>query len=441
MCEEGMREWRIFVRMEKKTVERYIEAQRLLEKDGKVLVALSGGADSVALLLMLQELGYACEAAHCNFRLRGAESDRDEEFVRRLCRECEVPLHVTCFNTQEYASSHRLSIEMAARELRYTWFEQVRKEIGAQAVAVAHHADDSIETFLLNLLRGTGINGLRGIRPRNGYVVRPLLCLDRADIVRYLKRKGQSYVTDSTNLQDEYMRNKIRLRLLPLMEEINPSARRCLLGTAARLDEAAAIYNVCIEEAKRRVCDGEGIRIDALFDEVSPQTVLFETLHPLGFNKAQVDDIFRACTGQPGRMFEAGDWCVVKDRDRLLVQKKEGANASHPPRLKWTEYPYDASFVIPRDTYRACFDTDKLRGGFSLRLWRPGDVFVPFGMKGKKKISDYLTDRKYSLFRKRCQWVLCCGGDIIWLVGERTDNRFKVDGQTRRVTVIEWIKE
>ncbi len=132
---------------------------------------------------------------------------------------------------------------------------------------------------------------------------------------------------------------------------------------------------------------------------------------------------------------------MVKDRDRLLVQKKEGANASHPPRLKWTEYPYDASFVIPRDTYRACFDTDKLRGGFSLRLWRPGDVFVPFGMKGKKKISDYLTDRKYSLFRKRCQWVLCCGGDIIWLVGERTDNRFKVDGQTRRVTVIEWIKE
>ena len=427
--------------MEKETVKRYIAAQRLLETDGRVLVALSGGADSVALLLMLQELGYVCEAAHCNFHLRGAESDRDETFVRRLCREREVILHVNHFNTKEYASAHRLSIEMAARELRYAWFEQVRQETGVQAVAVAHHADDSIETFLLNLLRGTGINGLRGIRPRNGYVVRPLLCLGRADIVRYLERKGQAYVTDSTNLQDEYMRNKIRLRLLPLMEEINPSVRRCLLGTAVRLDEAAAIYNKGVDEAKLRVRTDDGIRIDALLKEVSPQTVLFEILHPLGFNKTQTDDIFHACTGQPGRMFETAEWYVVKDRDRLLVQKKEETDTPHPPRLKWTEYPYDDSFVIPRETYKACFDADKLCGEFSLRLWRVGDVFVPFGMKGKKKVSDYLTDRKYSLPQKRRQWVLCCGDDIIWLVGERADNRFRIDGQTRRVTIVEWIKE
>ena len=185
----------------------------------------------------------------------------------------------------------------------------------------------------------------------------------------------------------------------------------------------------------------EGIRIEALLKETSPQTILFEILHPLGFNKAQTEDIFRACTGQSGRVFESRDWCVVKDRKLLLVQQKRKADDVRP-LLKVTEYPYDERFVIPREKHRACFDTDKLRGGLYLRLWEPGDVFVPFGMKGKKTISDYLTDRKYSLLQKRRQWVLCCGDDVVWLVGERTDNRYRVvDGQTRRVTVVEWIKE
>lgn len=426
--------------MELKTVEQYIETKRLLTREGVVLVALSGGADSVALLLMLQELGYGCEAAHCNFHLRGEESDRDEAFVRRLCKERQVPLHVTHFDTKQYAAAHRLSIEMAARELRYTWFEQLRQETGAQAIAVAHHMDDNIETFLLNLLRGTGINGLRGIRPRNGYVVRPLLCLSRTDILRYLEEKGQTYVTDSTNLQDEYKRNKIRLRLLPLMEEINPSARRSLFSTMDHLDDAAAIYNKGIEAACRRVRVGEGIAIAALLKEISPQTVLFEVLHPLGFNQAQVADIFRACTGQPGRVFEAEGWWVVKDRDRLLVQRKEETERT-VPKFEITECPYDEGFVIPREKHKACFDTDKLRGELHLRLWQLGDVFVPFGMTGKKTIGDYLTDRKFSLLQKRRQWVLCCGDDIVWLVGERTDNRYRVDGKTRRVTVVEWIKE
>lgn len=426
--------------MELKIVEQYIETKRLLTRKGVVLVALSGGADSVALLLMLQELGYGCEAAHCNFHLRGAESDRDEAFVRRLCQERQVSLHVTHFDTKEYAASHRLSVEMAARELRYTWFERLRQETGAQAIAVAHHADDSLETFLLNLLRGTGINGLRGIRPRNGYVVRPLLCLKRTDILRYLKRRGQSYVIDSTNLQDEYMRNKIRLHLLPLMEEINSSARRSLLTAMEHLDEAAVIYNKSIEAACRRVRTGEGIVIATLLKEISPQTVLFEILHPLGFNQAQVASIFRACTGQPGKTFESEGWWVVKDRDRLLIQRKEEADLVCP-RLEITECPYDGRFIIPHEKHKACFDTDKLRGELHLRLWKPGDVFVPFGMTGKKTIGDYLTDRKYSLLQKRRQWVLCCGDDIVWLVGERTDNRYRVDGKTCRVTVVEWIKE
>lgn len=426
--------------MEKKVVERYIETKRLLVKEDVVVVALSGGADSVALLLLLQELGYVCEAAHCNFHLRGTESDRDEDFVRRLCQERQVALHVTHFDTMEYAASHRLSIEMAARELRYAWFEKLRKDLNAQAVAVAHHADDSMETFLLNLLRGTGINGLRGIRPRNGYIVRPLLCLSRTDILRYLERKGQTYVTDSTNLQDEYTRNKIRLHLLPLMEEINPTARRNLLNTIAHLDEAATIYNAGIDEARQRVQTEAGVRIEALLKEASPRTILFEILYPLGFNKAQVEEIFRACAGQSGKVFESEAWSVVKDREMLLIQRKEEGHGARP-RLKITEHPYNEDFVIPREKHKACFDADKLCGELHLRLWKPGDVFVPFGMKGKKTVGDYLTDRKYSLLQKQRQWVLCCDDAIVWLVGERTDNRYRVDEQTRRVTVVEWIKE
>ena len=253
--------------MEKKQVAQYIAHEHLLEPDGKVIVALSGGADSVALLLLLGELGYTCEAAHCNFHLRGEESDRDERFVRHLCEERHIPLHVVHFDTARHAAGQHVSIEMAARELRYTWFEELRRKLDAQAIAVAHHADDSIETFLLNLMRGTGINGLRGIRPRNGHIVRPLLCLNREDILRYLEHCGQTYVTDSTNLQDEYTRNKIRLNLLPLMQEINPSVRQAFLRTAAHLDEAATLYNIGIAEAKERVLLPEGIRIDALLEE------------------------------------------------------------------------------------------------------------------------------------------------------------------------------
>ena len=423
----------IFADMEEKKVYRYIEEEQLFGPEDRILVALSGGADSVALLRMLCLSSYHCEAAHCNFHLRGEESDRDERFVRRLCKELQVPLHVAHFNTAEEAAVRHISIEMAARELRYAWFEEVKKECGAAVVAVAHHADDSVETFLLNLIRGTGINGLRGIRPKNGHIVRPLLCLSRGEIVAYLQRLGQPFVTDSTNLQDEYTRNKIRLNLLPMLEEINPSVKTGILQTARHLDDAACIYKKGIEEARRRVQMPEGIRIDVLLREAAPETVLYEILAPLGFNTAQVGDIFRSLTGQAGKVFSAQDWKVVKDRQFLLIQ---AASKAEPPQLQQETFDYTSAFVIPRDKDTACFDADKLAGPFSLRLWRRGDTFIPFGMKGRKKVSDYLTDRKFSLLQKERQWVLCCGEEIAWLVGERSDNRFRVDEKTRRVIVV-----
>lgn len=423
--------------MNKEKVTQYIRRHRLFSTEDKILVALSGGADSVALLRLLLALGYTCEAAHCNFHLRGSESDRDEAFVRKLCKGYSIPLHIVHFDTQKEAEEQHISIEMAARSLRYAWFEKTRKECGATVIAVAHHQDDSVETVLLNLIRGTGINGLRGIRPKNGAIARPLLCLDRQEITEYLNELGQKYVTDSTNLQDEYTRNKIRLNLLPLMQEINPSVKESILKTAEHLDDAATIYNNSIEEAKKRVCTEAGIQIPVLRQEISPETVLFEILYPLGFNTAQIKDIYRAMDAQAGKVFTGTDWRVIKDRELLLIEPLKKAEK---PTLEIQEQIYNKDFQIPRERSVACFDAEKLSHPFSLRLWKQGDFFFPFGMKGKKKVSDYLTNRKFSLSRKEKQWVLCCGEDIAWLVGERPDNRFRIDENTQRIVMVKVIK-
>ncbi|MCL1614860.1 tRNA lysidine(34) synthetase TilS [Bacteroides sp. ET71] len=420
----------------KKKVATYIARQQLIEPGSKVLVALSGGADSVALLRILLSLGYVCEAAHCNFCLRGTESERDEDFVRQLCQEQTVPLHVIHFDTTGEASRKHISIEMAARELRYTWFEQVRQAYGAAAIAVAHHRDDSAETFLLNLLRGTGINGLQGIRPRNGYIIRPLLCLNRQEIITYLATLKQNYVTDSTNLEDTYMRNKIRLHLLPLMQQITPAAKENLLKTAVHLTDAALLYQQAVNEGRKRILldGGKAIDIKALLHEPAPNTLLFEVLHPLGFNESQIENIYRSLQSQPGKKFSTGKWTVIKDRDQLLIIEEQQKNI--PPVLDIQTYDYTPDFNIPHDKHSAAFDTGKLLHPLSLRLWQQGDSFVPFGMKGTKKVSDYLTDRKFSLAQKEQQWVLCCGEDIIWLVGERSDNRFRVNDATQSITIV-----
>lgn len=419
--------------LERKVV-RYINEERLFSRESKILVALSGGADSVALLRVLHAEGYRCEAAHCNFHLRGEESDRDERFVRQLCERYAIPLHTVDFDTSQYARQRRLSIEMAARELRYEWFRKVREECGADVIAVAHHRDDSVETMLLNLIRGTGIAGLTGIKPVNEAIVRPLLCVGRDEVIDYLHRIGQKYVTDSTNLKDEYVRNKIRLNLLPLMQEINPSVKRSLAETGERLGEVATIYNMCIAEAKNRVMTPEGISIAALLKEPCPKAVLFEILHPMGFNTAQIGDVYRSLYGQSGKRFVSEKWRVIRDRDSLLVEGNAESVPFAPPfRLEKEEREYTPDVELPRDKRVACFDADKLNEPLTLRLWRTGDTFVPFGMKGRKKVSDYLTDRKFSLSQKERQWVLCCGERIAWLIGERTDNRFRVDEQTRRV--------
>ena len=408
-------------------------------KTDKVLVALSGGADSVALLRVLLHLGYRCEAAHCNFHLRGEESMRDEAFVVSLTEKLGVRLYRTDFDTEAYAAAKGISIEMAARDLRYEWFGNLREEIGAEVIAEAHHRNDSVETLLLNLVRGTGINGLRGIRAVNGRVVRPLLCVDRNEILSYLERLGQNFVTDSTNLQDNFTRNKIRHQVIPVLETINPSAVEAMADTAARLSEVAEIYGKAMEAAVARVVtDGISLDAEALWHETAPKSVLHEVLYPLGTNVSQQRDIYRCLrSGESGKVFYTATHVLLVDHGRLCWKPKE--TVERKPVLKWELVEVDDSFVVPKDIAVACLDADKINGALTLRRWRSGDRFVPFGMTGFKSVRNYLRDRKQSLFDKERQLVVCSGDDIVWVVEERTDNRFRVTPETRKVLRI-WVE-
>lgn len=416
-------------------IKEYIEHNRLFDKSDKLLVALSGGADSVALLHLLIELGYICEAAHCNFQLRGEESERDMQFVIDLCNILHIPLHLKRFETTYHAQSKHISIEMAARELRYEWFEKVRTESSARYIAVAHHKDDQAETVLLNLIRGTGISGLIGMRPINGTIVRPFLAVSRAEIISYLDHRKFNYITDSTNLVDDYTRNKLRLNIIPLLADINPSVIDTIYKNSQNLHEAFLLYQKGIADGKKRVMTTSGISIQALSKEVSPQALLHEILSPKGFNPSQIHEILIGIDGQPGKTFIGQDgWILVKDREELILTKKREDDT--PPFTLFTKHiKMNKDFEITKNKNIAYIDSDKLKGTPYLRKWKQGDYFVPFGMKGRKLLSNYMTDRKFSLVQKENQWVLCSEENIIWMVGERLDNRYCIDENTTNVSI------
>lgn len=428
----------------------------LLSDGEKVLVALSGGADSVALLCVLHSLGYDCVAVHCNFKLRGEESERDERFVRDLCRQKGVPLHVKTFNTRQYASDKGISIEMAARDLRYAFFDEVRHLDGINKVAVAHHRDDNVETLLLNLVRGTGLKGLTGMRYVRDAVIRPLLDVSRKDILVYLAEAGQTYVVDSTNLENEVKRNKIRLDILPELQKLNPSVTEGLQQTLLHLSDAYQIYRWGIDHLKNLVCRDNCILLDELRQTPAPRTVLYEILSDYGFLPSQVEEIC-GLTGSDvssGQVFESSEWRLLHDRQRLLLQKKSEhyqCLCSVLPLDGWVKVTtdkdmhisrvrYDKNFEIPRRKDILCIDLNKITYPLTIRFAKPGDRFVPFGMKGSRLVSDYLTDLKKSVFEKERQLVLCSGQEIAWLVGERPDDRFRIDDQTERILMIQLLK-
>ena len=432
----------------------FIDSHQLLSREGLHIVALSGGADSVALLLVLQRLGYRVEAAHCNFHLRGEESNRDEEFVKSLCEKAGVALHLIHFDSVSYAELHKVSIEMAARDLRYGYFRQLCQDIGAETVCVAHHRDDAVETFLMNLLRGSGIHGLTGMRPRNQQVVRPLLGVSRREILDYLDSIGQDYVTDSSNLVDDVLRNKIRLKVIPLLTELNPQTVVNIDKTAKYLQEVEKIFNneICRESSAvehDEATGAESLSVANLLEMPAPATFLHEWLSVYGFNSTQVEQLFHGLQAGSGREFRSRSHILVLDRGRLLVESLQ-------PPLKTLKIPEAGCYryasnlrfdvvisdeiAISNSDNCATLDAANIRFPLYIRPVQRGDAFTPLGMNGRKLVSDFLTDRKLSVLDKRRQLVITdADSHILWLVGQRIDHKYRIKGHTSsilRITVV-----
>ena len=420
-------------------VKDYIKKHKLLSLSDLYIVALSGGADSVALLLLLDEMGYKVHALHCNFHLRGEESDRDERFCEDLCLKKNIPFHRIHFDTLMYAETHKMSVEMAARELRYRYFEQLRKDIGAESICVAHHQDDTVETVLLNLVRGTGLRGLTGIQPRNGAILRPLLCVTRTEIEAYLAMKQQDYVTDSTNLETDFVRNKIRLQVVPLLRQLNPAVSENIVRTAEHLTEAQKVLDAVVDTYK----GSNQLDLCALQQVGSAESIVFEWLKQYGFNGSQVQQVISAETGS---IFSSPTgYEVLKDRDRLLVEPT--IMAFTPIRI-----PEEGTYVLPddrrlnvrrsnpfvsKDSHEATLDARQVRFPLTVRRVEEGDWMIPYGMTGRKLLSDLMTDLKMSLFDRRRQLVVVdTQGAVVWAIGLRTDHRCRVTDATQEVIAI-----
>ena len=424
----------------------------MLRKDELYLVALSGGADSVCLLRCLKALGYHLEAIHCNFRLRGEESDRDELFCQELCRKLDVPLHLAHFDTRSYARLHHVSIEMAARELRYAHFKNLYKDMSAGGVCVGHHQEDSVETILINLVRSTGIHGLTGIAPENDCVYRPLLCVSRKEITDYLHTIQQNYITDSTNLVADVQRNKMRLEVIPLLESVNPAAQQNILQTALRLADVVSILDGWMEQVARWKPRGPYWYFP--LKEVTHEYVLWYLLKNYHFSSKQVDNIYANRNNGSGRVWISKTHELLIDRGQLVLAQRNDEpqktiiipepgvyryDATLKVRLSVTTAPTSVQTV--KDKRCAYMDFDKASFPLVLRPVQPADRFQPFGMKGTKLLSDYMTDRKMSLFEKRRQQVLTDHqGHILWVVEERLADPCKMTTATQTILKVEMLR-
>lgn len=429
-------------------IRRFCQEKTLMKNGDRILVALSGGPDSVFLLRYLINEQIPIEAVHCNFHLRDEESMRDERFVRDLCTQLKVKLHVQDFDTQEVARSRGISIEMAARELRYGWFEEMRQKTHCAYIAVAHHRDDNVETLLLNLIRGTGLKGLKGIQPKNNHIIRPLLCISRKDIIDGLQEMNQDYVTDSTNAINMYSRNKVRLDVLPLLRSINPAADENIARTIENLNEAYGIYSDSISKSTNDCTEKQGDTLYIYRNKLhccpSPLSVLHSILEQYDFNRDQTKDIL-ACN-DTGKTFVSNSHCLITDRDCFIVQPV--STLSPQTEVPLTSYANISAKTVKKDDFTltkqpeyAYIDKAKIKGQLTVRTVRQGDYFVPFGMKGRKLISDYLTDIKLNLFEKRSQLVVCDGPDIVWVVGRRSSDLYKIKPTTKEVVILKLTRD
>ena len=423
-------------------VAKFIESHHILSPNEAYLVAVSGGADSVVLLRVMLELGYRCTVAHCNFHLRGEESVRDEHFVTALCRDLGVECIVTHFDVPAYEREHGVSTEMACRELRYAWFRELMREHSLDAVVVAHHSDDNVETLFLNLMRGSGIAGLTAMRPVSGDVRRPLLGVSRCEIEAFAAVIGQPFVTDSTNLESIVKRNRLRNIVIPELLRQFPDAQSGILRTIDNVQQCNSLYRQYINELKQACCstDGDIVRVNlaTLGDRVGENihTALFEIIRDYGFNSAQVHEMLAASTGS---RFISGSHVVVINRDCIDIAPP--AVEEEVPAIEEVVHIMirDATGFSPRSLdgkTAVCFDTSILNAKLELRHWQQGDRFRPFGMKGSRLVSDIFSDLKLSEQQKRRVLLLTADGDIVWILGIRSGALYSMTASTKRILVL-----
>ena len=435
-----------------KFVRRQIQQCASLQGAKRLLVAVSGGPDSVVLLDALHREGFFVVIAHCNFHLRGEASNEDAAFVKSLAAKYQVPYCQVDFDTEKVAAERKISIEMAARDLRYEWFSQMADEHNCDLIAVAHNADDTVETFFLNLTRGSGLQGLSGMAQLRGKIVRPLLKVSRKQIMEYIAEYNLQYRIDATNLETIYTRNKIRHNLIPQFEEINPSFLNTMANNMRFIASAQSIVETYAAEAYKKVVKIENERIifdlKALKQCQGIDTLLFIWLTPHGFSSDVIMQLYYSLFDNlSGKQFFSPTHRIVLERESIELELIQSKDAIHCVFIEQEETSLDspvhleikevdiADFELIKSANVACFDADKLQYPLILRRWQQGDWFIPFGMKGRKKISDFFVDKKFSTIEKEQLWLLTSGDDIVWVVGHRVDARYAVTDKTQRVKI------
>lgn len=433
----------------------FIKEKELFLPSDKILLAVSGGVDSMVLLHLFRQSEYQFGVVHCNFKLRGIDSDEDERFVEEQVFIHGIPYFSTHFETVDYARTHGISIEMAARELRYEFFEKIRIANNYNYIATAHHKDDLLETFFLNLSRKTGIKGLTGIKEKNGNLIRPLLFASRQDIENYAHKFSLENREDATNSEVVYQRNFIRHRIIPVLSGLNPAFKKNLFDSIMNLRDAEEVYTWYLTKEKQTVVttidNKPAIDIEKLIATPFPEILLHEILSEFGFNPKVSHQIFNSLTGDPGKSFFSDTYRLIKDRTHMFIVPIEDNNQRifyieegdieifSPFDIRINQF-YTPPFKIERTPDIACIDRDKIEYPLLIRKWQKGDYFQPLGMSGFKKISDFLIDEKVPLHKKEDIWLLCSGQKIIWIMGYRLDNRYKITDDTKSIIKIEIIK-
>ncbi|HOX77587.1 MAG TPA: tRNA lysidine(34) synthetase TilS [Bacteroidales bacterium] len=429
----------------------FITDNLLFSRESRILLAVSGGIDSVVMTDLFHQAGYNFSLAHVNFHLRGDESDRDERFVRKLAAHYQAQIHVNHVDTAGYAKRYGISIQVAARDIRYQWFDELLRQHGFDQVATAHHLDDQVETFLINLARGTGIAGLHGIPVRQGKIVRPLLFATRKQIEDYANAHRLDFIEDSSNRSLKYTRNRIRHKIIPELEKINPSFRATLAETINNISDAEKIYLQAIEDTRNSIIDQRGnlitISVSQFFNLAPLKTLAFELLSPFGFNKSNIEDIIGLRDAVTGKEIISPTHRLVKDRELFIIVPRHDLKIKNEYELNRNDLqigidvPVQLSFAVMENIPAslkfpdnvALLDLDKLLFPLRLRKWKRGDRFIPFGMSGSIKLSDFFINQKMSKIEKENQWLLCSGTDIVWVIGRRIDDRYKIHRETQKI--------